>query len=119
MPEVRTQYKQSVAGKINELPQNQDIQNQWTSVANILQTSANTIIGYKKRTPKSDNPDIVMLSDMQRLVQRQIESTNDENLKHQLKTHRNRILTEIHRERKIEENMKMRTIMSHLENNQE
>ena len=119
MPEVRTQYKQSVAGKINELPQNQDIQNQWTSVANILQTSANTIIGYKKRTPKSDNPDIVMLSDMQRLVQRQIESTNDENLKHQLKTHRNRILTEIHRERKIEENMKMRTIMSHLENNQD
>ena len=56
---------------------------------------------------------------MQRAVQKQIESNNDDCLKNRLKKYRNRLLTEIHRERKQEENEKIRSNMKSLENNQD
>ena len=59
-----------------------------------------------------------MLSNMQRNVQKQIESVTDEETKFRIKIYRNRIMTEIHRERKQEENLKVRTFMQSLINNQ-
>ena len=55
---------------------------------------------------------------MQRNVQKQIESVTDEETKFRIKIYRNRIMTEIHRERKQEENLKVRTFMQSLINNQ-
>ena len=55
---------------------------------------------------------------MQRIVQKQIESVTDEETKFRIKIYRNRIMTEIHRERKQEENVKVRTFMQSLINNQ-
>ena len=47
-----------------------------------------------------------MLSDMQRNVQKQMELATNEETIFWLKVYRNRIKTEIHRERKQEENVK-------------
>ena len=114
-PETRAQYKALVDEKLNEYdPNNENIQEQWNSIAQILNDAAITTIGHKDRPIKDENPDIVMLSDMQRLVQKQLESTNDQNLISKLKTYRNRILTEIHREKERDENMKIRAIMNPL-----
>ena len=55
---------------------------------------------------------------MQRNVQKQIESVTDEETKFRIKIYRNRIMTEIHRERKKEENVKVRAFMQSLINNQ-
>ena len=51
----------------------------------ILKESAKVNIGYKKPKPKSENDDIVMLSSMQKEVQKQIESNNDDRVKKCLK----------------------------------
>ena len=59
-----------------------------------------------------------MLSDMQRNVQKQIESATNEETKFRLKIYRNRIMMEIHREKKLEENVKVRTFIQPLINNQ-
>ena len=59
-----------------------------------------------------------MLSDTQRNVQKQIESATNEETKFRLKIYRNRIMTEIHRERKQEENVKVRTFIQSFVDNQ-
>ena len=59
-----------------------------------------------------------MLSDMQRNVQKQIELATNEETKFRLKIYQNRIMTEIHRERKQKENVKVRTFLQPLINNQ-
>ena len=94
-------------------------QEKWTSLIYILKESAKVNLGYKKPKQKSENDDIMMISIMQRAVQKQIESNSDDCLKNRLKRYRNRLLTEIHRERKQEENEKIRSNMKSLENNQD
>ena len=59
-----------------------------------------------------------MLSDMQRNVQKQYESATIEETKFRLKIYIYRIMTEIHRERKQEENVKVRTFIQPLIDNQ-
>ena len=59
-----------------------------------------------------------MLSDMQRNVQKQIKSATNEETKLRLKIYRNRTMTKIHRERKQEENVKVRTFIQPLKDNQ-
>ena len=48
------------------------------TLTNILKDSAKVNIGYKKPKSKSENDDIIMLSSMQRVVQKQIESNKDD-----------------------------------------
>ena len=60
--------------------------------------------------------DLIMLSDMQRNVQTQIKSATNKETKLRLKIYRNRIMTKIHRERKQEENVKVRTFIQPLIN---
>ena len=48
---------------------------------------------------------------MQRNVQKQIKSATNEETKLRLKIYRNRTMTKIHRERKQEENVKVRTFI--------
>ena len=55
---------------------------------------------------------------MQRNVQTQIKSATNEETKLRLKIYRNRIMTKIHRERKQEENVKVRTFIQPLIDNQ-
>ena len=55
---------------------------------------------------------------MQRNVQKQIKSAINEETKLQLKIYRNRIMTKIHWERKQEENVKVRTFIQPLIDNQ-
>ena len=59
-----------------------------------------------------------MLSDMQRNIQKQIESATNEETKLRPKIYQNRIMTEIHREREEEENVKVRTFIKPLIDNQ-
>ena len=55
---------------------------------------------------------------MQRNVQKQIKSATNEETKLRLKIYRNRTMTKIHRERKQEENVKVRTFIQPLKDNQ-
>ena len=55
---------------------------------------------------------------MQRNVQKQIKSAINEETKLQLKIYRNRIMTKIHWKRKQEENVKVRTFIQPLIDNQ-
>ena len=55
---------------------------------------------------------------MQRNVQKQIKSATNEETKFRLKIYQNRIMTKIHRERKQEEHVKVRTFIQPLINNQ-
>ena len=59
-----------------------------------------------------------MLSDMQRNIQKQIESATNEETKLRPKIYQNRIMTEIHRESEEEENVKVRTFIKPLTDNQ-
>ena len=59
-----------------------------------------------------------MVSDMQQNVQKQIESATNEETKLRLKIYRNRIMTEIHRKRKQEQNVKAKTFIKPLIDNQ-
>ena len=53
-------------------------QQKWNTITDILKESAKTTIGYIERSKRSENVNIIMLSDMQRNVQKQIESASIE-----------------------------------------
>ena len=44
----------------------------WNTITDILKESAKTNVGYIERSKRSENVDIIMISDMQRNVQEQI-----------------------------------------------
>ena len=88
-----------------------DSQQKWNTITDILKESAKTTVGYIERSKRSENVNIIMLSDMQRNVQKQYESATIEETKFRLKIYIYRIMTEIHRERKQEENVKVRTFI--------
>ena len=54
------------------------------TITDILKESAKTNVGYIERSKRSENVDIIMLSDMQRNVQKQIESATNEETKFRL-----------------------------------
>ena len=116
---VQENYKSTISDRFNDI--NYEIinsQQKWNTITDILKESAKTNVGHIERSKRSENVDIIMLSYMQRNVQKQIESGTNEETKFRLKICRNRIMTEIYRERKQEENVKVRTFLQPLINNQ-
>ena len=55
------------------------------TITDILKESAKTNVGYIERSKRSENVDIIMLSDMQQNVQKQIESPTNEETIYRLK----------------------------------
>ena len=56
---------------------------------------------------KENNPDIEKLSLKQKKINKDINSTNDQEIHNKLKKQRNKIITEIHETIKTEENNKL------------
>ena len=101
---VQENYKSTISDRFNDI--NYEIinsQQKWNTITDILKESAKANVGYIERSKRSQNVDIIMLSYMQRNVQKQIASGTNEETKFRLKIYRNRIMTEIYRERKQEE----------------
>ena len=89
-------YKSTILDRFNDI--NHEIinsQQKWNTITDILKESAKTNVGYIERSKRSENVDIVMLSDMQRNVEKQIESGSNEETKFRLKIYWNRFMTEI------------------------
>ena len=63
-------------------------------------------VGYTERSKRSENVNIIMLSDMQQNIQKQIESATNEETKFRIRIYRNRVMSEIHGEMKLEENVR-------------
>ena len=60
-------------------------QQKWNTITDILKDSAKMTVGYIERNKRSENANIIMLLGMQRNVQEQIESANNEETKLRLK----------------------------------
>ena len=78
---VQGNYKSTISGRFNDI--NYEIinsQQKWNTVTDILKESAKTNAGYIERSKRSDNADIITLSDMQRNTQKQIESATTKDL---------------------------------------
>ena len=109
---VQENYKSTILDRFNNI--NYEIiysRQKWNTITDILKESAKTTARYIKRNKRFENVNIIMLSDMQRNVQKQYESATIEETKFRLKIYIYRIMTEIHRERKQEENVKVRTFI--------
>ena len=112
---VQENYISTISDRFNDINYEIiNIQQKWNTITDILKESAKTNVRRIGRSKRSKNVDIIMLSDMQRNVQRQIESATNEETKFRLNIYRNQIMTEIHREMKQEENVKVRTFMQPL-----
>ena len=76
---VQENYKSTISDRFNDI--NYEIinsQQKWNTITDILNESAKTNVGYIERSKRSENVDIIMLSDMQRNVQKQIELATNE-----------------------------------------
>ena len=76
---VQENYKSTILDRFSDI--NYKIissQQKWNTITDILKESAKTTIGYIERSKRSENVNIIMLSDMQRNVQKQIESASIE-----------------------------------------
>ena len=115
---VQENYISTISDRFNDINYEIiNIQQKCNTITDILKESAKTNVRRIGRSKRSKNVDIIMLSDMQRNVQRQIESGTNEETKFRLNIYQNQIMTEIHREMKQEENVKVRTFMQPLVNN--
>ena len=71
---VQENYKSTISERFNDI--NYKIinsQQKWNTITDILKKSAKMNVGYIERSKRSENVDIIMLSDVQRNVQKQIE----------------------------------------------
>ena len=79
---VQENYKSTIPDRFNDF--NCEIINsrqKWNTVTDILKESAKANVGYIERSKRSENVDIIMLSHMERNVQKQIESATNEETK--------------------------------------
>ena len=98
---VQENYKSTILDRLNDI--NYEIinsQQKWNTITDILKESVKATVRYIERSKRSENANIIILSDMQRNFQKQIESATNEETKLRLKIYWNRIITEIYRERK-------------------
>ena len=98
--------------------QTEKITNQqtWDDIVNILNTAAESTLGFKERTKKHIDHIIADLSWQQKQLDIQINATKSDELKNQLKIQINRLLTDIHNRLKEEENNKIKNTLKTIEN---
>ena len=76
---VQENYKSAISDRFNNI--NCKIinsQQEWNTIIDILKESAKTHFRHIERSKRSENVDIIMLSDMQRNVQKKIELATNE-----------------------------------------
>ncbi len=100
--EARQKYKQQVTENIQKST-SVNVQEIWDNIKASCLNAAKDILGETERTTKSQNDGIVRLSENQKKISDDINSTKDIEKKRELKPKRNRIMKEIHAKREDEE----------------
>ena len=91
-------YRETLCQKLNSniIPSN--IQNKWNYITNSIKETSKEILGYKdKSNKKSENPVVKKLSEHQRQIQTQINSSKNDLKCTELRKERNKVMNKIHR----------------------
>ena len=110
--EYRQEYEQTLSAKLAEIPRNNSNQVAWNDITEAINGTATEILGYVAK--KASNDEIKVLSELQKKVHDDINSTDDPDKRKELRTERNRLLTQIHNILKRQENSKIESALKPL-----
>ena len=82
-------------------------QNRWNEITKATKNAAETVLGFKKKQTKNTDPRIQTLSNQQKKLKIDIESSNKKSRRIELRKERNKKLSEIHQILKKIENDKI------------
>ena len=100
-------YTEAVKYKLQSQNDPTSIQDEWTNIINITKQAAIETLGYVDKKGKYSNPELKQLSEKQKKLNLDINSTTNPEKRKLLKSERNQILTKMHNQIKIEESMKI------------
>jgi hypothetical protein len=98
--EEREKYQEKVKSGLEEM-QSSNVQDKWKIITKICTEAAEEVVGRNDRNNKRENEEIKDLSEKQKKIRDEINSTRNKNTRKEKRIERNKIMTEIHK--KIEE----------------
>ena len=94
--DYRKEYTSTLTRYIENQPKIKSNQDRWTNVVNAINQAASETLGHVDKQTKYKNPNIKLLSEQQKKLNKDLNSTNDPKQKRQIRKERNRLLTNIH-----------------------
>ena len=95
--ETRTEYKREIKEKVTQYQtEDKNATQIWETITDICESSAKKILGFtKQKSKKHNNNEVKDLSEKQKQIRIQAESTQDAEKRRSLKKERNKIMNEI------------------------
>ena len=115
IPELKKEYQEKVEGNLLKLPVEE--QSNWDTIAKVVKETAAEVVGFRSKTKEFKNERIKHLSEKQLEMSAKINSNKDPEKRLQLRKERNKLLTRLHNEIKIEETERLNRKMEPLEGN--
>ena len=100
-----------------ESPQN--TQERWNNIVNANKVAAKNILGYRERKAKSDNTEIIRLSNEQKELNNKLNTETDQQKREEIRKSRNSKLNEIHQLKAEENNKKIIEQIEEIEKSKE
>ena len=113
--QTKLQYQTLVAENLAKCKKPKNIQERWNNIIESTKSAAIETVGYKSRKHITNNKKVQNLSDNQKKLLKEINSTNCRIKKADLKRKRNKVMREIHKAIKEEKNKKLTDIMAPIE----